>query len=263
MKNQIIILCLSIVATVSLTSCNYSNETKLGSKDIALLVLDNKNEDTPKAESEYYYGIGSRFAAISKTDLVNATTIYPFNNDEENERIDKVNTTEIIIIKHNRRSDRREYGNSQDLTKAQKELFKSLDYDKHFSMKTLFQEKSTDGEVLDERKYNPHYTVVPETQATYIKGEEALINYLIENTKDVTANLDNKKISANKVYFTITKEGLVENVSMHFSTNYPKLDNKLKALISNLPAQWNPAKNAKGEKVEQEIVFTFGPKGGC
>lgn len=264
MKNQIIILCLSIVTAFSFTSCNYSTESQMDLKDTALLELNDQNMEPGKAESEYYYGIDSRFAPISKTDLHNATTIFPFNDDDENERIEKVNSTEIIIIKHNRRSHRREYGNSPNLTKAQKALFKSLDYGKHFSMKTLFQEKTTIELGIEEKKYNPHYTVVPETQATYIEGENALINYLKENTKTEIAALDGKKLNAIKVYFTITKNGTIDNVlTEELTTGYPKLDNKLKELISKTSGQWEPAKNAKGENIEQELTFTFGPKSGC
>lgn len=263
MKNQNIILSLSIIITCSFTSCNNSNENITNSKDFAQLEVDDHNITPGKTESEYYYGIGSRFAPISKTDLDSATTIFTFNNDDENARIEKVNSTEIIIIEKDRRTDKREFGNSVNLTDAQKSFFKSLDYSKHFSMKTLFVEKNIDGSISEEKKYNPHYTIVPETQAFYTEGEDALINYLIKNTKTETANLSNKKIRANKVYFTITKEGFVENVTMHFSTNYPELDTKLKELIVNMPGKWQPAKNAKGETMEQELTFTFGPKGGC
>ena len=263
MKNQIIILCLSIATVFSFTSCNNSSESQMDIKDIALLELEDQNMEPGKAESDYYYGIGSRFAAISKTELVNATTIYPFNNEEENQRIEKINSTEIIIIENDRRTDNREYGTSENLNDAQKKLFKSLDYDNHFSMKTLFQEKSTEGEVIEERKYNPHYTIVPETQAKYIEGEDAIINYLIENSKVETANLDDKKVRPAKTYFTVTKEGTIENVYMDRTTGYPKLNKKLKELISKTPGQWEPAKNAKGENIEQVFAFTFGPKGGC
>lgn len=264
MKNQIIILCLSITTVFSFTSCNNPIKTQLSTKNTSLLEIAVQNIKIEKAESDYYYGIDSRFAAISKTDLHNATTIFPFNTDEENESIDKVNSTEIIIIKNNRRSNRREYGDSQNLTKAQKELFNSLDYGRHFSMKTLFQEKPTKSKVLEEKKYNPHYTVVPEIQATYTEGKEALISYLIKNTKPETAIIDDKKLNAIKVYFTITKNGTIENVfTKELTTGYPILDSKFKTLINNTSGQWKPAKNTKGQNIAQELTFTFGPKDGC
>jgi len=264
MKNNIIIFCLIIATAFSFTNCKNSNENKLNSKDTALLVLDTQISKTELSESEhYFYGIGSRFAAISKTDLENATTIYPFNSDDENERIAKINSTEIIIIENDRRTDKREHGDSENLTDAQKELFKSLDYSKHFSMKTLFEEKATEGKVLEERKYNPHYTITPEKQAVYIDGETALINYLIKNSRDQTANLDDNKVRAIKIYFTISKQGILKHVKRDRSTSFPELDKKLEELTNKIPGQWIPAENAKGEKVEQEFAFSFGNKRGC
>ncbi|WP_034062333.1 hypothetical protein [Lacinutrix jangbogonensis] len=263
MKNQSTLLSLSIFIAFSFNNCKDSNESALNSKDTAQLELVDQNMKPGKAESDYYYGIGSRFEAISKTDLDNATTIYPFNRDHENERIEKINSTEIIIIENDRRTDRREYGRSENLTDGQKALFKSLDYSKHFSMKTLFKEKTTENIVLDEQKFNPHYTVVPEIEAFYIEGEDAIINYLIENSRVETLNLDSKKVRAAKIYFKISKKGTLKNVYMERTTGYPILNTKLIELISTIPGQWEPAKNSNGEIVEQEFAFTFGPKDGC
>jgi hypothetical protein len=263
MKNQIIILCLAFLATFSLTNCNETSDQKINLNDISLLELKDQVVSPEKAESDYYYGIGSRFAAISKTDLRNATTIFPFNSDLENEGIEAVNSTEIIIIENDKQTDRREYGDSENLSDAQKALFKSLDYSSNFSMRTNFTEKATTELGLEDKKYNPHYTVVPETQAYYLQGETAILSYLIENSKAETTNLDNKKVRPAKVYYTITKAGILTNVRMDRTTGYPVLDKKLTKLISEIPGQWEPAKNAKGETVAQEFAFTFGPKGGC
>ncbi|WP_055434945.1 energy transducer TonB [Lacinutrix algicola] len=263
MKNQSIILSLSILITFSFTSCNNPSKNTIELKDIAQLELANQNMNPGKAESEYYYGIGSRFEAISKTDLRNITTIFPFNRDQENEQIEKVNSTEIIIIENDRQTEKRTYGTSEKLNESQIALFKSLDYNNNFSMKTLFQEKNTDALTSEEKKFNPHYTVTPEKEATYVEGEDAIVNYLIINTKEETADLDNKKIRPAKIYFTITKEGNIKHVRIDRTTGYPVLDKKLIELISNISGQWEPAQNNNGEIIEQEFAFTFGPKGGC
>lgn len=263
MKNLNTLLSLAILIVFNFTSCKESNDNELHLKDTALLEQGDQNMNPGIVESEYYYGIGSRFEAISKTDLDKITTIYPFNRAHENERIEKVNSTEIIIIENDRQTDKRYYGDSENLSDSQKALFKSLSYSKNFSFRTNFIEKSNNDTKLEEKKYNPHYTVVPETEALYIEGEEAIINYLIKNSKVETANLDNKKVRPAKIYYTITKKGTLENVHMDRTTGYPVLDTKLIELISKISGQWLPAKNSNGEFVAQEFAFTFGPKGGC
>ncbi|WP_299250911.1 hypothetical protein [uncultured Lacinutrix sp.] len=263
MKNQSIILSLSILITLSFTNCNNSSENTIALKDIAQLELADQNMKLGKAESEYYYGIGSRFEAITKTDLRNITTVFPFNRDHENEQIEKVNSTEIIIIENDRQTEKRTYGTSEKLNESQIALFKSLNYNNNFSIKTLFQEKDTDTLTSKEKKFNPHYTLTPEKEAVYVEGEDALLNYLIINTKEETANLDNKKVRPAKIYFTITKEGAIKHVRIDRTTGYPVLDKKLTKLITNISGQWEPAENNNGEIIEQEFAFTFGPKGGC
>ena len=47
------------------------------------------------------------------------------------------------------------------------------------------------------------------------------------------------------------------------TTGYPSIDEKFIELIKNIPGKWIPAENAKGEKMEQEFVFTFGPADRC
>ncbi|AUC82432.1 energy transducer TonB [Lacinutrix sp. Bg11-31] len=263
MKNQSTLLIFLIFIAFSFTNCKVSNESELNIKDTAQLESEDQNMTPGESESEYYYGISSRFEAISKTDLYNATTIFPFNRDHENEKIESVNSTEIIIIENDRQTEKRIYGTSEKLNESQKALFKSLDYNTHFSMKTLFQEKNTDALINEEKKFNPHYTITPEKEAVYTEGEDAILNYLIINSKEETANLDNKKVRPAKIYFTITKEGTIKHVRIDRTTGYSILDKKLTELISNIPGQWQPAKNNNGKIIEQEFAFTFGPKGGC
>ncbi|WP_400077834.1 hypothetical protein [Winogradskyella sp. R77965] len=47
------------------------------------------------------------------------------------------------------------------------------------------------------------------------------------------------------------------------TTNYVSIDENLMETIKNIPRKWVPAENADGEKMEQELVFTFGPRNGC
>jgi hypothetical protein len=106
-------------------------------------------------------------------------------------------------------------------------------------------------------------TIVPETQAEYSKGKAALKEYLKESSKasrDI-ANVDPEKLQPAKLYFTVTKKGAIENVKLDRTSNYSLVDEAMIELIKNAPGTWKPAENLKGEKVEQELVVSFGLMG--
>jgi hypothetical protein len=71
-------------------------------------------------------------------------------------------------------------------------------------------------------------------------------------------------LGAIKLSFIVTKEGIVSNVKHDaMTTGYPSIDEKFMDLIKNIPGKWSPAENSKGEKMDYELVFTFGPRDGC
>ena len=50
-------------------------------------------------------------------------------------------------------------------------------------------------------------------------------------------------------------------VELEESSGYPAIDKTMIELLTNAPGKWKPAKNAKGEKVDQQLVFSFGEVG--
>ncbi len=270
MKKSIIILgtTLVILSLLIIGFTNWNNEafdasTSLQSKTLA---SENKNILGPniKVIPDLYYGVDTRFAAVKKTDIDKATTIYDFLNEGEKQQIAVVNSVDIIIIKNNQQSDIREYGSSDQLTDAQLKLIRSTPYFNHFKIKTEFKGKNTETGKLEARFFGPHITVVPDKQATYINGKDALIKYLKDNSKDDMNIIKDDKLGSIKLCFTITKQGTVSDIKHDaMTTGYPSIDEKLMKLIKNMPGKWTPAENSKGEKIEQELIFTFGPANGC
>ena len=122
-------------------------------------------------------------------------------------------------------------------------------------------EKNSENGNLEEAHWTPHLTIVPEKQAKYEGGEKAVIRYLRENTSEVTDQIDEKKLKPAKMYFTVTKDGVVTDFNLLRTSGYPELDEKIKELINALPGKWTPAENATGEKVNQELVLSFGNMG--
>ena len=270
MKKRIIILGTTLASLslliIGFTNANYKATDGSTSLQNKTLALENKIFEGPIVNTipDLYYDVDTRFAAIKKTDIDKATTIYDFLNEGEKQQIAHVNSVDIIIIKNNQQSDIREYGTSDQLTDAQLKLIRATPYFNHFKIKTVFKEKNTETGKLEERFFGPHITVVPETQATYINGKAALINYLKANSLNDMYVIQDNKLGAIKLSFKITKQGIVSDVKHDaLTTGYKSIDEKFMTLIKNIPGKWTPAENSNGEKIEQELVFTFGPADGC
>ena len=270
MKKSVIILGISL-AILSLLFFGIKNFNNIASNETKLsntksLVLENDNIEGPidKVIPDLYYGVDTRFAAIKKTDVHQATTIYAFLNEGEKQQIAHINSVNIIIIKDNQQSDIQEYGTSAELTDAQIKLLKSTEYFSGFTIRTEFKEKNKETGKLEDKFFGPHITVVPDTQATYVNGKDALIKYLKNNSVEDMNIIKDDKLGAIKLSFIISKQGTVTDVKHDaMTTGYPSIDENFMELLKNMPGKWIPAENSIGEKIEQELVFTFGPTNGC
>jgi len=264
MKRNLIILCASL-AIISLvfygfTNWNYNNDKVISSENETIALNQNVKNETP----DLYYGVDTRFAAVKKSDVHNATTIYDFLNEGEKSQIEQINSVRITLVKNNQLSHIEAYGVDVQLTDEQLEILKSTDYFSHFTVRTEFKEKDKETGQLKERFFGPHITVTPDKQAVYNDGKESLINYLMTNSKESVDIIKGDKLGALKISFIVTKEGKVANVKHDaMSTGYPSVDEKFMELIKNIPGKWTPAKNSNGEKMDYEFVFTFGPRDGC
>ena len=265
MKRNIIIFSTTlIIISLLFFSFNNWNTSKIEeakSFDAKILPFDqNIKRNTP----DLYYGVDTRFAAIKKSDIDKATTIYDFLNEGEKQQIVEINSVKIIKIKDNKLSDSAEYGNKEQLTNAQIKLIRSTDYFNHFTIRTEFKGKNKETGKLEDRFFGPHITVVPNQKATYVNGKDALLKYLKDNSHDDMNAIDSDKLGAIKISFLVTKEGTVSNVKHDaMTTGYPSIDKKLIELIKNIPGEWTPAETSLGEKIDYEFVFTFGPRDGC
>ncbi|WP_456442471.1 hypothetical protein [Psychroserpens sp.] len=265
MKRNIIIFSTTL-AILSLLFFNFSNwnttsidETK--PSDNKTLAFDqNIKRDIP----DLYYGVDTRFAAIKKSDIDKATTIYDFLNDGEKQQITDINSVRLVMIKDNQLSNIQAYSTNDQLTDAQLKILKSADYFSHFTIRTEFKGKNKETGKMEERFFGPHITVVPDKQAVYNNGKDSLLNYLKDNSMDSMNAIEGDDFGAIKISFIVTKDGTVSNVKHDaMTTGYSSIDEKLFELIKNIPGEWTPAENSEGEKMDYEFVFTFGPRNGC
>jgi len=252
----LIVLCMAILSLVTLApSATEAMETSNN-----LLAFDTQIQYDVKEKGypDFFYDVDSRFMmTISKESLHRARSIRDFLPKDMTEPVVSYKSVSIDIVENNRQMALQETGNSEVLTAAQIRLLRSFDYSTNFFIRADFLEKEKNGELKD-NYFSPHMTIIPETQAFYINGKGALIEYLKENSKEKTTIVEAKKLQPGKVYFTVTKKGTISNVGLLSTSGYPSIDNTMIELITKMPGKWEPAENSKGEKVDQELVFSFG-----
>ena len=267
MKKSIIIFC-ALLASLGLTAFGVLNWNDLmtdqversDSEDIASNTQVIKKIDK-RIFSDFIYDVGPRFGPIKKGDLDKARTFNDFISEEHAKRIVSYKSLSVIYIINDKRSEIRETGYSDELTAAQLELLQSADYSTNFLIRADYQQKNKETGALEDSYSTPHLTIVPEKQAVYLSSKYVLIEYLKENSKEVRANVQADKLQAAKLFFTVTKNGTIENVKLDRSSNYPAVDKRMIELITKTPGAWEPAENSKGEKVDQELVISFGLMG--
>lgn len=164
----------------------------------------------------------------------------------------------VSIIDHNYRAVAIETGDGDLFNAAQLNLLQTAPYSSNILIKAEYQEKDNVTGALYYKYATPHITIIPEMETQYVLGNDALIEYLREGSKEKTGNVITAKLKPGKVGFTVTSTATISKVKLLSSSGYPAIDGMMLELISTIPGRWNPASNAEGEKVDQELVFSFG-----
>ena len=255
MKKNILLLCATLTS-VSLMAFGFMNWTpKTGE-------CHPHSDETSKAESaqysDFFYGIGPRFHPIIKSELKKYKSMYDFITEDEASQVKKFDNVSVIIILNERQTNIRAHGTTAELTNEQQQLIQSSDYATSFTVRGDYYGKDPYTGKMSDLHFGPHYTVVPNKQAQYMPGESVLIDYFTAGNKENTLNLDEKKLRPAKLYFTITKTGNIANIRLDNHSGYKKIDSTMENLLLQLPGKWQPAENDKGEKVDQELVISFG-----
>jgi hypothetical protein len=247
-------------------SCQNANETKndaIASASIEEVVENTKEVEKPskKVFDDFIYDVGPRFGSIKKSDVDNAKTIDTFFDEKELKKMESITSVSIIPFVKEERLVIHATGNTKKLNESQLKMFRDFGYSASFVVRVDFKEiNEVTGEVEDSYT-TPHLTIVPEKQATFVDGKEALKAFLKMSTEEVRKNVDPEKLKPAKLFFTVTKDGTIKNVHLDRPSGYPEVDKKMIELIKQVPGTWLPAENTKGEKVDQELVVSFGLMG--
>lgn len=265
MKKNIFIF-FAILTTFSLMAFGYFNWNNFDSNQecasgIPTWVSNNALYITMKerANPDFFYDVSSRYmSTYTKKDLAQVRSMADFLTGEKYESIVSYHSVSISIIDENYETVERKTGACDVFSAAQVELLRSAPYSANILIRAEYVEKNQETGELEEGYSTPHITIVPENEAKYVRGKNALIEYLKENSKDQIAVVHADILQPGKVHFTVTRNGTISNVKLSATSGYPSIDQRMIDLITNTPGKWEPATNSKGEKVNQELVYSFG-----
>ena len=267
MKKSILIYGIALIV-LGVAAYGFINCEKSEADTLEALVSENIVEDSQVKEKkefkvfeDFIYEIGPRFGPITKDELLKATSIKDFIPEEQINWIERLNLVSVIIFKDEKRSDIRANGNTIELNKEQLELIQSFDLSTSFVVNAEYLQRNHETGQFENSQSTPHLTLVPAKQAEYVMGFDALKYFFKEATEEVRIGVDPKKLKPAKMMFVVSKDGTIKDAKLDRSSNYPEVDKKMLELIYKTPGEWLPAENTQGEKVEQELVVSFGLMG--
>lgn len=267
MKRRILIFCtvLTALGLTAFSAVNWNdyetNQPKTNTNEAVAMNMSVMGPKEKEIFTDFIYDVGPRFGPIKKTKLDEARTIADFLDAEVVASIVSLHSVNIALVENEKQTDVLENGTTATLTDGQLQLLQSFDYSTNFVIRANYRKKNGNTGMLVSDYRSPYLTIVPEKQAVYSYGKEALMNYLSENSKESRVHVNPSTYQPAKLYFTVTKNGAVENVRIDNHSGYPEVDKKMIELISNVPGVWQPAENAEGKKVNQELVVSFGLMG--
>lgn len=265
MKTSIFILC-TMLSSFGVAALGYLNWAKPEPAPISCSKTTVASESDfvsnlyVKPAPELIYNIDSRYIAnITKEKLRNATTIIDLVPVGSTEGLSDYETVQVVLIEEE--GDIERVGTSEVLNKYQKDLLSQADYGSNFYINAYCRLKDEAYGVDRNHKLVYFISVMPEHEAEYSEGQDALINYLKSNSRKETLVINEDKLKAGKFRFTVSQSGAIKDVKMESTSGYPSVDEKLLDLLANIPGKWKAASNEKGEAIEQEFVFFFGKQG--
>lgn len=254
-----------VLSIFSLIACKSNQKSEVSStpienadsEDIAMNTSLNEKPQ-PILFEDFIYEVAPRFNVIKKTDLDKVRSFDDFIGEEHAQRIVSYSSVSVIILNGQEKTDIRETGNSGILTPAQIKLLQSSDYSTNILVSAYYQEKNPETGQVEEQHWTPYLTIIPEVQASYAGGMDKLKKILKDQSAGARKGVDPEKLRPAKLFFTVTKNGKIENVQLDRTSGYPRVDKAMIELISTTQKDWKPAQNTKGEKVDQELVVSFG-----
>ena len=261
MKKNILIMS-GLLATLSLTaySALQKNTSNPKPREISRVASGSNSEILIQGlapVADFMLDVDSRFnTTITKEKLEGATSILEILPEKATQSLVGYSQVELGILSKD--GETIAVGKNEILNTAQIELIENADYATNFYIKSNCFKKYSYSGFLEPFNLVYYISVTPEKEARYIPGHTELMQYLKDNSKAETAIAQEGQLKSGKISFTVTRAGTIRNISLESTSGYASIDEKMKQLIENIPGEWSPAENEKGQKVDQQLVLSFG-----
>ncbi|HMG15271.1 MAG TPA: energy transducer TonB [Saprospiraceae bacterium] len=207
------------------------------------------------------YAVHGTYAnAVKKEKITDAKTMSDIIPYYPASWIMKYNSAEIVVTTGGKtlKAEAKDY----QLDSAQTNLLNTATLGSDISINIDYEYKNAVTDNTETGTMNYSTTVIPEIEADYIGGHEALMEYIKKNGIDKIPEKDPKHAIEASIRFTVNEVGEISNAKISRASDDPKTDNLLLDIINKMP-KWRPAENSKGIRVKQEFVFNVSNRGGC
>lgn len=195
--------------------------------------------------------------SINKTNLLGANRIDDLIRDYPSSWIKNYDAVWIKELGGNNISLMSE---SNELSNEQKKVLSKAAIGTIFDVVIDYHSSDNKLNEVEYHRLNVALTLVPEKEAEYSAGYDALMSYFEENSREIYERMEVKKFASVAIRFSINENGLVEDVEQNGESGYNEIDQHIIALVNSMPA-WIPAEDAKGKRVKQTFELIYGRPG--
>ena len=220
------------------------------------------------------YMVDTWSSAITRDEVKKITSIMDFWSDESKSRYKLEGFRDIWVVNLKDYPDWQLDVNKIDpiykaisptteYTSDQLAVVANADYSDHLRFSAIFDRTDLKtGKAEKDALISQSFSLVPDEQARYRGGMEAVVNYLKKASRKEVKHVKRDDVGRCRIFFNVSESGSITDVKLIESSNYVDVDAALIEIVKDMPRKWKPAQTKEGEKVAQEFVFTFG-RAGC
>ena len=265
MKKRIIIP-VFVILIISLSSFAFNNwngnafKPETNSNKSKASVSKNFLETINKTTvNDLVYDIDSRFIHTVTLEYIrSAKTIADIIPKEASEKLSQYGKNKLGLLQN--QSEITLIGNGKNFNLEQTELLSQLDYGADLYINADCKTANPNGD-LDYYGLVYYMSIVPHKEAEYAFGNQVFIDEIKKKTRTKISHLKKGEIKPCRIRFSINKVGKLTKADLESTSGYEDADLAVLQAIKSTYGKWVPAENAKGEKVDQELVFFFGISG--
>lgn len=155
-------------------------------------------------------------------------------------------------------------GKNDVLNAEQLSLVNKLDLAAELVIHVKYNSKNATNGNITQNKIHVTLSLIPDIEAEYIGGEQALNSFIRENAINRIPEATSKKITKAILRFTVNENGEVSNIQIIRTSGDTSTDALLVESLSKMP-NWKPAQNLDGTRVKQEFELNLNDarSGGC